>query len=174
MDTNITQEQVNQLKGILINIGIKGEDGYMTYKTVFATTTTKEAVDRLQTHDMIKDKYTRETLQDFLDHFARLLEMELGTYSIEDFDRIFQNIYEGENNYGEGLDDLAGWFVADPFGREDYINDALEYLVSMDDRAEDDIPPIQDILQEAKLRETLAVFDVGYSFIKWLFGVDEE
>lgn len=169
MPTEITQEMVNSLRSFLTIKQIKGK-----IVTVFADDAPENVIGRLETYDMIKDEYTREDMYEFLNHFARLLELDLGTYTSQDLDRVMLSIVEGEVCCTMGLDVLANWFAINPFTRETYVNDALDYLITMDDRDEDEIPPIQDILQKAKFRETLDVFDLGYNFIKWYLDIEED
>jgi hypothetical protein len=171
MPTEITQEMVNALRNILVIKQVTGEDGHSTSVTVFADDVDQNVIDRIQTYDMIKDEFTRETMHEFLNHFARLLELDLGTYTIKDLNAVFHSIYDVETAYGGDVDYLTKWLADDPYTREDYFNDALETLIDMDDP---DRLNMREIIQEAKLIETLEVFDLGYNFIKWYLDIEED
>lgn len=168
MPTEITQEMVNTLRSVLT---IKQIDGKIV--TVFADDVSENVIDRLQTYDMIKDEFTRTDMYEFLNHFARLLELDLGTYTTKDLDCVFHSIYDDEEACGD-VKYLSEWLAADPDTREDYVNEAITDLIPEDDSEAYEMLSLEKILLEAKTKEMLAVYDLGYNFMKWYLDIEED
>lgn len=157
-------EKIRDLQNVL-TVRNSGSDNY---EVVFKEWIPQNVIDRLETYDMIKDKYTREWVLDFINEFVKRLgvdgDFERLTYS--DCDEIYDSIMTSINNNGIDFESLVKWLAANAVGRETYFNDALE------NHCNDGDSPTLDLFRYAQMTEILQVYDVAYNFAMWFLGIE--
>jgi hypothetical protein len=158
-------EKIIDLKFVFLVVNA----GSPNYEVAFTESVSQEIKDRLETYDIIKDRYTKEWVFDFINEFVKRLGIDGDFEGLThtDCNEIYDSIMISDvNNNGIEFDSLIEWLHADACARKQYVDDAMENYCGDGDSL--------DLLRYAQLTEILQVYDVAYNFVMWYLGIEPE
>jgi hypothetical protein len=161
MPTEIISEEIEELRDIFEAVTVKGKCGKKHVEIQFKKGVDQTIIDRVSTYDMVKDKYTREWLSNYLQRFTGITSA--GYYTFEELENIHNSIVTDFTGYSEFVD-LIAWLSAD-LSRTYYTDEVITYM---------ELDNLEDVLRTAQENEIEAVYDLGFNFVCWYLKVEPE